>query len=338
MLKRSYAIMGVILTIVFTSALTGCGFTKDKNTYDVPTLVQASAASNQKTVKVQRGDVARTDTIIGKVIAATKTDLSFGSAEGYLAKLDVKVGDTVKQGDVIAELNKDEIQYEIKQQEISVQLAQLDCDQINKTPNASDYDKQKASLQLESEKLKLDQLNDHLSKSVLVASTSGIVISMPDIKINEKLEPFEAVATIADKGSYQVEGDVRNATLTPGTKVKISVKATISMPDVDGEVVNNEIDNTGAVKDNSKIIFKFDSDTKGLNLGDEATVKYTQQKASNVLFLPDSAVKKGSGNHPYVEIIKNGEVSDKYIETGVDDGTNIEIVSGVSEEDTVISE
>lgn len=339
MLRSRNIIRGLILSVVLGTALTGCGFSKDKNSYEVPTLVQQTTASNnKKTVKVQKGDLERDNTMSGKVIASVKTDLSFGSAQGYISKINVKVGDTVKKGDVIAELNKEELQYEIKQQEIEVQLAQLDADEAQKTPGSSDYDKQKAALKLQSEKLKLDSLNEHLNNSVLISNVAGVVISMPDVKMNQQLQPFEAVATIADTSDYEVECDVKNAQLTPQTKVKIAMKGIVNSDYVEGQIVDNRIDNTGGDKDNSKIIVKFSTQPKGLSLGAEAIVSYTEQKVSNVLYLPDSIIKKGSGNHPYVEYVKDGDVSEKYIETGLDDGNNIEIVSGLAEGDTVISE
>ena len=73
-----------------------------------------------QTTSARRGDILLSAGGTGTLQAANQVDLSFGSS-GKLTKLDVKVGDEVKQGDLLAELdnNSQKTQYEKAQRDLA---------------------------------------------------------------------------------------------------------------------------------------------------------------------------------------------------------------------------
>ncbi len=69
-----------------------------------------------KLAKVERGDLAKSVVATGKVEPITKVEIK-SKASGIVKKLYVEAGDRVKQGQVLAELDRDEIQATVRSAE-----------------------------------------------------------------------------------------------------------------------------------------------------------------------------------------------------------------------------
>jgi HlyD family secretion protein len=76
-----------------------------------------------KIAKVERGDLAKNVVATGKIQAITQVDVK-SKASGIVKKLLVDYGDRVKQGQILAELDKDEIQARVNQQRASLEAAE----------------------------------------------------------------------------------------------------------------------------------------------------------------------------------------------------------------------
>lgn len=76
-----------------------------------------------KLAKVERGDLAKSVVATGKIQAITQVEVK-SKASGIVKKLMVDYGDQVKQGQVLAELDKEEIQARVNQQRASLEAAE----------------------------------------------------------------------------------------------------------------------------------------------------------------------------------------------------------------------
>ncbi|HEX6976773.1 MAG TPA: efflux RND transporter periplasmic adaptor subunit [Patescibacteria group bacterium] len=125
-------------------------------------------------------------------------------------------------------------------------------------------------------------------------------------------------------------------------KVKIGQKATItfdSIPDktFTGKVV--AVDKTGAISNNvtsypAIIILDTTSDLILPNMS--ATASIIIETKSDILIAPTSAVQTQSGAST-VRVLKNGQVENVEVTTGLSSDTQIEIVSGLQEGDEVVT-
>jgi HlyD family secretion protein len=76
-----------------------------------------------KLAKVERGDLAKSVVATGKIQAITQVEVK-SKASGIVQKLLVDYGDHVKQGQVLAELDKQEIQAQVNQQRASLEASE----------------------------------------------------------------------------------------------------------------------------------------------------------------------------------------------------------------------
>ena len=126
-------------------------------------------------------------------------------------------------------------------------------------------------------------------------------------------------------------------------KVTIGDKATITLdayPDktFTGKVVS--IDTVGAVSSGVTTyptVIKLDTDTTTIlpNMAVSANIITTTK--NDVLMVPTSSVQQNTDGTNYVQVMKNGVVSQVTVETGLSSDTQTEIISGLSEGETVVT-
>jgi len=90
-----------------------------------------------KLAKVERGDLAKSVVATGKVTPITKVEIK-SKASGIVKKLYVEYGDIVKKGQLLAQLDKDEIQAQVDQSRAALQAAEA-----NLASSQADYQRAK---------------------------------------------------------------------------------------------------------------------------------------------------------------------------------------------------
>lgn len=90
-----------------------------------------------KLAKVERGDLAKSVVATGKVEPITKVEVK-SKASGIVKKLYVDYGDTVKKGQILAELDKEEILAQVRAQEATLEGAEASL-----VSAKADYDRAK---------------------------------------------------------------------------------------------------------------------------------------------------------------------------------------------------
>lgn len=125
-------------------------------------------------------------------------------------------------------------------------------------------------------------------------------------------------------------------------KVKIGNKATVTfdaIPDktFTGKIIS--IDTVGSVSSNvttypTVIQLDFQSPQILPNMGAAANI--ILQTKDNVLLVPNAAVQSANGSK-FVRVMKNGTLSQVPVETGLSSDSQTEIISGITEGDTVVT-
>jgi len=147
------------------------------------------------------------------------------------------------------------------------------------------------------------------------------------------------VATIVLSGKPQA---LVNLSEIDVTKVKTGQKVTLtidSFPDqtFTGEVINvdtNGVVSSGVTNYPTTILFDEASDTIFNNMS--VTANIITSVKNDVLMVPSTAIQT-VGGQTEVRVLENGQVTSVVVETGVTSDTDTEIVSGLSEGQTVIT-
>jgi macrolide-specific efflux system membrane fusion protein len=130
----------VMVIAVLTAIIIGCfGYGLYKLSND--------ANSQISTFKVARGDIENTVTATGMVSPKSYVDVG-SQISGQVTKLHVEVGDIVKIGDLLAEIDKTvlETKVESSKAELAYQIAQLQDREAKLTLAKLSFDRQKELL------------------------------------------------------------------------------------------------------------------------------------------------------------------------------------------------
>ena len=125
-------------------------------------------------------------------------------------------------------------------------------------------------------------------------------------------------------------------------KVKVDQKATVTFDSITGKTFTGKVisvDRIGATTSgvtNYPAVVQIDTDNQEILPNMAATANIIVETKDNVLLVLTTAVQTQNGQST-VSIIRNGQIQPVQVETGSSSETQIEIISGLSQEDTVVT-
>ena len=302
--------------------------------------------------KVRRGDLTQTVSASGKTKSQNQVDLKFQTS-GLLTWVGVKEGDWVKKWQVIAQLDRRELQKTLDKYLRDYSEQRNDFEEMYRVtykgarPEDALTDTARRILeknQWDLEKAVLDiELKDiALKLATLITPIEGIVTKIDTPVAGINITPATAVFTVADPNSVIFvvnvdEADIRE--VLGKQKVKITLDA-FPGQEFEGEVTKisfASITTTGggtafpveiSLPENTNLMFKV-----GMN-GDAEIIT---QKKEGVLLIPASAVWQREDKN-YVWKVVGGKAKKQEVKIGLEAEDSVEILGGLIEGEMVISE
>lgn len=363
-------IIKVVSAVVVVCLIGGGGY------YFYNKSAKAKAASNTTryyTVTAQKSNIDVTVSATGTV-EATQTKDVVANNSGTVQNLNVKVGDTVNQGDAIAKVQSDDIDAAVSKANLTVQQQQL---QVNNAKNANDQAMQQLSLQSAQNDLnnKIEQQN----KMTLAAPIGGVVVAKNN-NTGDSVQAGKALVTIADLSSMKIDVQVDELDIS---KVKTGQTADIKFDAISGKAYTGTVDSISQMGTTSNNVTTYDvivtiNNPDGVKIGMNANVNIKVTSKADALTIPVEALiernnkkyvmlktnsgsktsqssswsgNSNSGNSSYKKNRSSGSFSGNSnssgrmstlggklveVETGLENETTVEITSGIKEGDQVM--
>lgn len=353
-----------------------------------------------KTSKVSKGNIISTISASGSITSGNNTSI-YTSASGEVTAVFVKNGDTVKQGQKIAQIKLDQ-DGQKKQTAAWASYLSAKNSLTSAQQNKITLENQLLSAQrtLASSQDAVDKINDY-TKSDLEKDNINTNLTIAKNSLNLAQQKYNSVdSTIAVAQaqvtsswySYQqasniiyapASGVLTNFALTKGMSVanlssdssnsnsdatqsvgiitnpNNQITASISLTEIDvvkvkaGQKVSLTMDAfpdlsfTGqvlAINTNGQsssgvtsypTIIVFDNSMANMYPNMSVSANILIDSKNDVLTIPTSAIQT-SNDESIVKVLKDGQVSQVVVTTGLSDSTNTEIISGLNEGDTVV--
>lgn len=331
-------------------------------------------SSNEKSVEVFetekpfRTSIVRKTVAAGTVIPEDEVEIK-PQISGIIEKMYVEEGDKIQTGDLIARIKVVPNEQSLNSARNGIKNLQivLDNSKILFDRNKTLFDKGIISSQeFENAQLSYNQAKQNLrnaqsdlqiikkgsvggssANTNIRATVSGTILVIPVKEGDQVIESntFNAgtsIATIADLGKMIFEGKVDEAEvgkLKPNSELKVSLGA-IEDKEFDAKltfVAPKGVEESGAVQFKIKADVALDNEFF-IRAGYSANASIELEKKENVLVIDEALLRFDARNDdkPYVEIKTGDQQFDKkYIELGISDGKNIEILSGIEEGDEI---
>ena len=289
---------------------------------------------------------------------------------GILTQINVKVGQEVATGDIIARVSVipdmssyNDAQSAVEASNLQLQEAQRDYDRSKAlyegdVISREEFEKATHNLSLAKENAAKAQSSldiilygsskrsGSVNTTIVKATMSGKVIDLPlkqgaSVVSTSPYSEGTTIATIADVSDMIFDGKIDETEvdrLTVGTPARITVGSSLDRH-ITGTL--EEISSMG-VKENGTVMFSLkasvDSDdgTTELRAGNSANAEFITAQADNVISIEETAIAFEDGG-TYVYKLVSAEKKDQKFEripvvTGLSDGIYIEIKEGVTED------
>lgn len=314
---------------------------------------------------LQRMDIRKTTVVTGKIEPRNEVNVK-PQISGIITEILKEAGETVQEGEVIAKVkvipdmgSLSAAQSRLRLAEINRKQAQTDYDRektlFDKGLVAADeYDKIAQALRQAREEVdaaqdNLEVVRDGVSKSnasassTLIRSTiTGLILDIP-VKVGNSVilantfNDGTTIATVANMNDLIFRGNIDETEvgrLSTGMTMKITIGALQDLK-LDARleyIAPKATDQNGANQFEIKAAVNLPSNATNIRSGYSANAEIVLAEAKNVLAVQESAIEF-DGDDTYVYVIKGEGDKQTYerrkVQTGISDGINIEIRSGV---------
>lgn len=341
-----------VLSAASLMALTGCSGGSDayqRNT--IETVKEASRAEYRMTT-VKRGDITLKETVRVEYFAARQENLGFGMSGLYYDQINVAVGDDVKTGDVLATLECTEIDADIaechsKKISLETEIARsqalldlLDERGADDPDRRHEYevairDAQDECAVMDAELARLEEMR---AGRVIIAPIDGIVSFIREIEPGETSVTGRIVLTVTDLDSCAFYTTVNNPdAVDPEAIYTITVdNADYDLMLADPEEMGIEVTPLNEKSTRTQLYFRLLTPNANLSTGDTGKFTVIGDSRSDVLYIPSIALTTVDGVTSVYVPDENGLMTVRNVETGLDTGSYVEILSGLEEGDQVI--
>lgn len=291
---------------------------------------------NAEAILPQQASVEERASSTGTFLAEDEVEIS-AEVSGYLDAIYFNEGDYKRKGDLLAKINDSELQARRKKLEVDLAYAQQEISRGNKlleiqAISSEETDRlNNAAKVIEAE---IDILDAQINKTEIKAPFSGrIGIQMksegaylsPGMGIAQlhKLNPIKLEFFIPEKLAGVVNaGDEIDFTV-PASTDTFSAKIYLVSPSLD--------------ENNRSLRMRCRINNKG-NIfmpGGYADVYYSVQSTEGSLLIPAEAIIPVLEGQK-VMMVKDGKVKSQMVEVGMRTATDVQIVSGITQKDTVL--
>ena len=291
---------------------------------------------------------------------------------GTVKDFSLKLGDTVKEGQVLFALDNPQLDVDVANAQNAHDQAVLAVDTANlnllsaKSSLASTYGSshtalaakqataavtsadlavQAAENAVTSAEIALQDAKDNAAARTVTAPIAGVITALSlengdELQASSGGTSSSAPLTITDPAAYDA-----NLTLAESDigSVKVGQKAVLTfdaLPDLTLSGKVTRVDTAGT--NNSGVVSYtvivtpdlIDPSVKG---GMTVSVNIITNVASDVLAVPSAAVKSATDGSKYVQILQNGQPTDVTVETGTSNDSYTEITSGLTEGQEIIT-
>ena len=311
-------------------------------------------------------DISKGTVVTGKIQPRDEVNVK-PQLNGIVAEVYKKAGETVQQNEIIAKLKVIPDMSQLASAQSRVRLSEVNLKQAQtnherekklfdqKLVSADEYEKVLQALQQAQEEHAIAQetleiVRDGVASSnksgstTLIRSTiSGLILDVPvkvgnSVTMSNTFNDGTTIATVANMNDLIFDGNIDETEvgrLHIGLPVRITVGALqdLSFDAFLEYIAPKAKESNGANLFEIKASVKVPEDVT-IRSGYSANAEIVLQEVKDVLSIPESAIQY-EGDQTYVLIKEADTYVRRDVETGLSDGVNIEIKSGLQDGDTV---
>ena len=180
-----------------------------------------------------------------------------------------------------------------------------------------------------------------LKEASIIAPFDGIVAAV-GAKVGDTILATTTMIYLIDPNSLELVVEIDEMDIP---EIDLDQKAIISVDSLPGDTFTGIVTSiypvptsgTGIVEYNVRINFEGPNDNQ-IMVGMNASTDIVVDERSNVLLIPKEAIEIESDGRHMTKVVTNEKIEERYVVIGMSDGMQTEIISGLSEGETVLKQ
>ena len=356
-LKIFTLVLCVVQAVIF---MTSCSIFPKEEEPEIPAL-KTPKPVEYSFYTVKKGTLKSASTGTGKVTSIYYTEHSFEQSGGKFKEIHVALGDYVRKGDILFEIENSEIEDDYIEAEIQYKKMQLQFDEQSrkyKNGSISKTEYEIAELELKGAELKYNDLKESYENTVLYAKVSGKVVY-----INSAYTSASATTEIAGgdtiiaidsedpKYTYVVfEKTESHADYTPA-QFKVGETLELIQVDKDGyesvgaKPFTGTIVSTDAIKNDTSLdhvssinyYCKMNNPPSDIEIGSSIKYDYVEFAIDDCLIIPTAALYEFNGETFVYMLDSNTNLKKEVpVEIGYRTSSQAQVLNGLEVGDVII--
>lgn len=341
-IKKMFRFSVFFISLVFLVTAASCS---SSGKVSVMPTMQNNADMDPKDHKVVVAETRTLDKFlnVNAMVSYDDTEtLSFKIDNCNLKDVYVNSYEYVEEGQLLAELDASDLEYQVAARQNDLKRVQLMYDKIASEPSVdpADLNTELECLKLDMESIELDiaHIKDLISKTQLKAPFSGTIIDIKGIQPGATIQAYDKFMVIWKPGSIILLSEILNPNNTEGSLdlsgIVTGMKVVLIYGNKDEKTeipatITKIINTDPGVQDNPNRVlsatppFQVYVKPDGIN-ADKLKVDYkvvlsiNTGKLENVVVLPKSVIR-GSGKDHIVKVVKGDKITNRYVITGYED-------------------
>lgn len=261
---------------------------------------------------------------------------------GTLEGLYVQVGDSVKSGQLLAELSSSDIHYQVERAQTDLQQTKAQLEALIQNTSAGEIEL--ARLKLEQASLTVESRQKSVDDLTIRANISGNYTEATSVTVGDELESLTKLGSLYDYSAFKLVINVDELDIP---KLKIGREAYVTVDAFAGttytgsvaEIAREGNATQGGSGSTFPVTIKFSSDDD-LRSAMTATAEIVLEQAENTFAVVKSAlttIERGDETIYGVNLLVDDQQQFVEVEVGIITSSMAEIVSGVQEGDRVVT-
>ncbi|WP_334071863.1 MULTISPECIES: efflux RND transporter periplasmic adaptor subunit [Paenibacillus] len=344
--RRIGRTLGIMALCVGFVVSTGCGLLPNEEEEEVLQVITPPTISKKPEYVVRTEPIELTVSAVGKLMSQREEPLYFTEDGLHIKEVKVKPGDKVKKGDVLIQLDVEQLQRDLRKKRLDFRQQELTMKETLRTKDEmTEVDFEKAAIVFEEQRQELADLEKKIADGTLRAPFTGTIVSI-SAKKGATTKEYESLGIISDTSSLVVAASFSKEDLE---KISVGMKAKVDINSAgvfDGRVkvmpVNTGSENNGNNGNNDGnsppekdsidkyLIVQLDKWPKDVERGRQLSVTIVTQRKENAVLIPISALRS-IGSRTYVQVIeKDGTKREADVQVGMQTPTDYEILKGLT--------
>lgn len=341
--KRGRMVSTMLATVALSVAITGCSLLPDEPEEEDLSAIQLPRISEKPTYEVTTKTLESKVNGSGKIMSLQEKTLYFTLDGRRLKKLYIQPGQTVKEGDPIAELDVDDLKKTLRTQQLSFRQQELQMKEtLRKEDEMDPIEFEQAKLTFEQARQALTDMQEDIDKAMLYAPYSGTVVGLA-VQEGAQIKAYDAICVVADPSRLIVAASLSRddlAKVAVGMEVRVDINNAGQVTGKIKQMPTQSTDsNNGGQGGNGQnqperldqyMLVEVAKLPAKVTRGTPLSVSVITNRKENAVVIP-TATLRTVGARSYVQVVEaDGTKREVDVEVGQQTATDVEILQGLT--------